>query len=182
MPQVFTIRLYLLLWTWWKRCNTGNGCAIDMELKGCESNECWAHVVTFYFFDLTHDLDLESLTSNFDKAVSQEWEGWSTWNERDMSRYGVIPTLWPSAMTLILDFQGRILKMPCLRNGMADWHGTKGMWVDRMLDSLWALAITPSHQQNRHDFADGRKNMNGIFNNYVCSVSHMHPGRHFQNV
>ena len=39
-----------------------------------------------------------------------------------------------------------------------------------------ALAIMPSHQQNRHDFADGRKNMNGIFNNYVCSASHMRPG------
>ena len=35
---------------------------------------------------------------------------------------------------------------------------------------------------NTHDFADGRKNMNGIFNNYVCSASHMHPGRRFQNV
>ena len=28
----------------------------------------------------------------------------------------------------------------------------------------WTLAITPSHQQNTHDFADGRKNMNDIFN------------------
>ena len=35
------------------------------------------------------------------------------------------------------------------------------------------LAIMPSHQQNTHDFADGRKNMNDIFNNYVCSASHM---------
>ena len=45
-----------------------------------------------------------------------------------------------------------------------------------------ALAITPSHPQNTHDFADGRKNMNDIFNNYVCSASHMHLGLHFQNV
>ena len=44
------------------------------------------------------------------------------------------------------------------------------------------LAITPSHQQNTHDFADGRKNMNDIFNNYVCSASHMRSGLHFQNV
>ena len=29
-----------------------------MERKGCESTECWTHVVTFNF-DLTHDLDLE---------------------------------------------------------------------------------------------------------------------------
>ena len=33
-----------------------------------------------------------------------------------------------------------------------------------------ALAITPSHQQNTHDFTDGRKNMNYIFDNYVCSA------------
>ena len=45
-----------------------------------------------------------------------------------------------------------------------------------------ALTITPSHQQNTHDFADGRKNMNDIFNDYVCSVSHMRSGLHFQNV
>ena len=30
-----------------------------------------------------------------------------------------------------------------------------------------------------HDFADGRKNMNDIFNNYVCSVSHMRSGLPF---
>ena len=48
--------------------------------------------------------------------------------------------------------------------------------------SYSALAITPSHQQNTHDFADGRKNMNDIFNNYVCSASHMRSGLHFQNV
>ena len=45
-----------------------------------------------------------------------------------------------------------------------------------------ALAITPSHQQNTHDFADGCKNMNDIFNNHICSASHMRLGLHFQNV
>ena len=33
-----------------------------------------------------------------------------------------------------------------------------------------------------HVFVDGHKNINDIFNNYVCSASHMHPGLHFQNV
>ena len=37
-------------------------------------------------------------------------------------------------MALNLDFQGQILKMLYLRNGRADWHGMKRMWVDRMLD------------------------------------------------
>ena len=45
-------------------------------------------------------------------------------------------------MTLTLDFQGQILKMLYLGNGRADWHGTKGMWVDRMLDSLCDFEVT----------------------------------------
>ena len=49
--------------------------------------------------------------------------------------------LWPSMstspMTLTLDFQGQTLKILYFRNGRADWHGTKGMWVDRMLHPLW---------------------------------------------
>ena len=37
-------------------------------------------------------------------------------------------------LTLTLDFQGQILKIPYLRNGMPAWHGTKAMWIDRILD------------------------------------------------
>ena len=33
----------------------------------------------------------------------------------------------------------------------------------------------PSLQQNTHVFADGRKGTSDIFNNYVCSASHMCP-------
>ena len=36
-------------------------------------------------------------------------------------------------LTLTLDLQGQILKMLYLRNRRADWHGTKGIWVDMML-------------------------------------------------
>ena len=39
--------------------------------------------------------------------------------------------------------------------------------------NITELTITPSHQQNTHDFADGRKNMNVIFHTHVCSTSHM---------
>ena len=45
-----------------------------------------------------------------------------------------------------------------------------------------ALEIMMSHQQNTQVFADGRNNMNDVFDNYVCSASHMRPGLHFQNV
>ena len=132
-PLIFKVKF-------WKSHNSETGCPIDMERKGCESTECRTHVMTFNF-DLTHDLDLEFSTANFETAVSQEWQGRSTWNKRDVSRYGVIPTLWPWAMTLTLDFEGQILKMLYLGNGRADWHGTKGMWVDRMLFLLCDLEL-----------------------------------------
>ena len=48
-------------------------------------------------------------------------------------------------MTLTLDFQGQILKMLYLKNGRANWHGTKGMWVDRMLDPHCDFVLWP-HQ------------------------------------
>ena len=122
------------------------GWPIDMELKGCESIECWTHAVTFNVH-LTHNLDLVFSRSNFEKVISQEWEGRLTWNERDLSRQNVGPMLWlsmfTSSMTLTLDFQGQILKKSCLRNGMADWHGTKAMWVDRMLNSHCDFILWP---------------------------------------
>ena len=42
-----------------------------------------------------------------------------------------------------LDFQGQILKMLYLKNGRADWHGSKGMWVDRMLDPHCDFELWP---------------------------------------
>ena len=67
------------------------GWPIDMELKGCESIECWTHVVTFNVH-LTHDLDRGFSRSNFENAVSKECEGRLTWNESDVSRLDVTPT------------------------------------------------------------------------------------------
>ena len=61
------------------------GWPIDMELKGCESIECWTHAVTFNGH-LTHDLYFGFSRSNFEKVVSQEWDGRLTWNEKDVSR------------------------------------------------------------------------------------------------
>ena len=63
-----------------------------MERKGCESIGSWIHIVTLNF-DLTHVLDLEISRSNFVEAVSQECEGRLTWNERDVSRLDIVPTL-----------------------------------------------------------------------------------------
>ena len=57
----------------WKSRNSGMGCPIHMERNGFESTECRTHVVTFNF-DLTYDLDLEFSMSNFEIAVSQEYD------------------------------------------------------------------------------------------------------------
>ena len=46
-------------------------------------------------------------------------------------------------LTLTLNFQGQILKMLYLRNGRFDWHGTKGMWIDRMLHPLCDFQLLP---------------------------------------
>ena len=42
------------------------------------------------------------------------------------------------------------------------------------------VIIMESHQQNTLVFADGRKNMNDVFNDYACSVSHMCPQEYFE--
>ena len=61
------------------------GWPIDMERKGCESIECSTHDITSNAH-LFHDLDLGFSRSKFEKVVSQERDGWLTWNESDVSR------------------------------------------------------------------------------------------------
>ena len=61
------------------------GGPIDMERKGCESIGSYTHFLNSNF-DLNHDLDPGFSRSNFEKVVSQEWDGRLTWNERDVSR------------------------------------------------------------------------------------------------
>ena len=138
-PCIFKVKF-------WKCCISGMGGSIDMERKGCETIGSYTHFVTLNFH-LNHGIDLGFSRSNFEKVVSQEWDGRLTWDERDVSRENVGPMLWlstfPSLMTLTLDFQGQILKMLYLRNGRADWHGTKGMWVDRMLHPLCDFELSP---------------------------------------
>ena len=48
-----------------------------------------------------------------------------------------------SWLDTVLDLEGQILKKSYLRNDMADWHGTKGMWVDRMLHSHCDFKLWP---------------------------------------
>ena len=77
-PWIFKVKV-------WKSLISRMGWPIDMEWNGCESMECWTHVVTFNIH-LTHDLDLRFSRSNFENAVSQEWNGRLTWNQRVVSQ------------------------------------------------------------------------------------------------
>ena len=90
-PLIFKVKF-------WKSRYSGFGYPIDIKWNGYESTECRTHVVTLNL-DLTHDLEIEFSTSNFEIAVSQVWEGWSTWNERYMSWLGLYLLydleLWP---------------------------------------------------------------------------------------
>ena len=84
-----------MTWPWifkvkfWNSCIPGIGGPIDMEWKGYESIGCYTYIVT-----LNYELDLGFSKSNFENAVSQEWEGRLTWNQKDVSRYDVGPKLW----------------------------------------------------------------------------------------
>ena len=59
--------------------------SIDMKRKGCVLIGCYTHFVTFNF-DFDHDIDLGFSISNFERDVSQEWDGRLTFNEMDVSR------------------------------------------------------------------------------------------------
>ena len=71
-PWIFKVKF-------WKCCISGMEWPIDMERKRCESIGCYTHFVTFNI-PLTHDLDLGFSRSNFEKVISQEWDGRFTWN------------------------------------------------------------------------------------------------------
>ena len=73
-PWIFNVKF-------WNCCIPGMAGSINMEKKGCESIGCYT-----YFVTLSYDLDLGFSRSNFKNAVSREWEGRLTWNQRDVSR------------------------------------------------------------------------------------------------
>ena len=77
-PWIFKVKFWKshILWMGWP---------IDMERNGCESIECSTHDGTFNIH-LFYDLDLGFSRSYFEKVLSQEWDGWLTWNKSDVSR------------------------------------------------------------------------------------------------
>ena len=56
---------------------------IDVKWKGSDWMWYWADCMTLPF-DHTHDLDLGASRSESEIAISQEWDGRLTWNEKDL--------------------------------------------------------------------------------------------------
>ena len=75
-----------------------NGRADWHGTKGMCVDRMLDHIVTLNC-DLTHDLDPWFSRSNFENAITQEWDARLTWNERDVSRLNVGPMLWLSTLT-----------------------------------------------------------------------------------
>ena len=96
---------------------------------------------------LTHNLELGFSTSNFENAVSQEWDGWLTWNERDVSRL----QCWTHVVTfnvhpnhdLDLAFSRSNYSVAIDRNTRAHRHRMKTIWVDSLLYLLCGLQLWP---------------------------------------
>ena len=57
---------------------------IDVKWKGSELIGYWADYMTLPF-DHTHDLDLRVSRTEPEIALSQEWDSWLTWKEKDGS-------------------------------------------------------------------------------------------------
>ena len=103
--------------------------------QGCESVECWTHVVTFNVH-LNHDLDLGFSRSNFLIAIYRNARA-----HRHQTK-----VVWVD-MTLTLDFQGKILKLLYLSNGRVDSLGMKGMWVGYDVGCTMGLTLGHSAWQ-----------------------------------
>ena len=66
----------------WNSCISGIVGLIDVKWKGSKLIRYWSDCIPF---DHTHDLDLGVSRSESEIALSQEWDGRLTWNEKDVS-------------------------------------------------------------------------------------------------
>ena len=72
-----------------------------------------------------------------------ETPGWICTNRSSMELSRPVVVQHHGHLTLTLDFQGQTLKILYLRNGRANWHRTKGMWINRMLDPHCDFELWP---------------------------------------
>ena len=104
-------------------CISGIVGVIDVKRKGTELIGYWADYMTLPF-DHNHDLDLGVSRSESEIAISQEWDGQLTWNEKDVSH---------PFMTMILTS----LTMVALPDVPDSDRGDFRRWRAINISSLW---------------------------------------------
>ena len=92
---------------------------------------------------LSYDLDLGLSRTNFEKSVSQEWDGRLAWKKSDVSKKldsFCDFELWPWPWIYKVKFyKSRISGM----RGAIDMEWKEGIWINRMLDPLCDLELWP---------------------------------------
>ena len=150
-PYLLNRWMIYTIWVLWncqgqilKMLYLRNGRAVKfllyMERNGCESKGCYTNFVTFNF-DLNHNLKFwKSRISGIRWPIDMEWKGCESIE------------FWTHVVTFNIHLthdlhlgcsRSNFEKKLYLRNGMADWHGTKGMWVDRILDPCRGFQHSP---------------------------------------
>ena len=142
----------MVIWPWpwifkvkfWKCRTSWMGRPIYMERKGCESTECWTHVVTFNF-DLTHNLDLEFWNVKFLNSCIPMMGG-------RVNRHGT-KMIWIDRVAYLrCDLQlwpwpwiFKVILWKCCISGMGGPTDMEPKGVDRMLDLNCDFKLWPHH-------------------------------------
>ena len=144
---------------------SGNIGPIDVKRKGSASVGYWVKYVTLTF-DLTHDLDLGCFKVKFRNISLRNC--WSNWCEIIM---GWVKWYWADCMTFpfdhTLDLDLRVqFRGQSLRNGTADWHGTKRMWVTHS----WPWLVWPWWGGWMYRIVTGETSDVGVPSTYLVSI------------
>ena len=117
-----------------------NGGPIDMERKGCEFIGCYTHIVTLNPWPWRLILTVKfwkSRNSGMGGPINMERKGYES-----IGCYAYFVTL---SYDLDLGFSRSNFETAVSKEWGANWHGTKEMWVDRMLDSHCDLNFDLTH-------------------------------------
>ena len=111
-------------------CISGIAGVIDVKWKGSKLIGDWANCMTLPY-NHTHDLNHGVARSEFEITLSQEWDGWLTWNEKDVSH---------PLMTMILTSVTMVGWADVLDSDQGDFRRRRA--VNLVIDILCQIWIT----------------------------------------
>ena len=103
---------------------------IDVKWRGSGLIWYWANCMTLPF-DHTHDLDLGVSRSESEIALYQEWGGWLTWHEKDVSR----PCMTMTNVTMV-----GWADVPDSDRG--DFRRRCALYISSFRDAMWIRFLT----------------------------------------